>query len=124
MSGLTFKPELAKKAVTGQKTQTRRRMSDNPRSPWFRERCGFQAGEDYAVQPGRGKKAIGRVLISQVKAEPLGRMTDADAIAEGFGSLPAFDLAWEEINGTRPCDTTKEIVWVLTFRSLEDPPER
>ena len=43
------------------KTVTRRLVSDNPRSPWFEGGCSLKAGRDYAVCPGRGKNAIGRV---------------------------------------------------------------
>lgn len=118
MGGLIFRRRLAEAVLDGRKTQTRRRMNDNPNSPWFRERCGFQVGESYAVQPGRGKRAIGRVVIEQVRAEPLGAMTEADAQAEGFDSLAAFFLGWQEINGLRP--DSDEIVWVLSFSRSPD----
>lgn len=33
---MNFKPELAAKVMSGEKTVTRRLVSENPRSPWWR----------------------------------------------------------------------------------------
>jgi hypothetical protein len=35
---VNFQRELAEKVMAGEKTVTRRLVSDNPRSPWWRER--------------------------------------------------------------------------------------
>jgi hypothetical protein len=58
---VNFRPELAEKVMRGEKTVTRRIASTNPRSPWYSDRCGLKTGRDYAVCPGRGKHALGRV---------------------------------------------------------------
>lgn len=97
---MNFRPELAAAIMDGRKTVTRRLMSTNPRSPWWRERCGLVVGRDYAVCPGRGKNAVGRVLVQSVNAMSLGHLTDAEARAEGFTNSIEFEKAWEQINGS------------------------
>jgi hypothetical protein len=57
---MNFRPELAEKVMAGEKTVTRRLVSDNPRSPWYVGGCSLNVGQDYAVCPGRGKDAIRR----------------------------------------------------------------
>ncbi len=56
---MNFRPELAAKVLDGSKTVTRRRMSDNPRSPWWRGGCKVWFAYSYAVCPGRGKHSSG-----------------------------------------------------------------
>lgn len=110
---MNFKPELAAKVMAGEKTVTRRLVSDNPRSPWFAERCGLKVDHTYAVCPGRGKNAIGRVRIVSARLTLLSRLTDAEARAEGFPDRAAFEAAWQDINGSYdPWDS----VWRVEFR--------
>lgn len=99
---MNFKPELAAKVMSGDKTVTRRLVSDNPRSPWWREKCSLKVGRDYAICPGRGKNAIGRVRIVSVERQMLGYLSKVEAEAEGFdGPLPMllFEETWTAING-------------------------
>lgn len=109
---MNFQPELAELVMAGRKTVTRRLMSDNPRSPWWKGGCGLKQGRTYAVCPGRGKHAIGRVRVTQVTrerlrgsfgetlGEPGGPAMDEEARREGFESAVAFKLAWLKINGS------------------------
>lgn len=96
---MNFRPELAEKVMAGDKMVTRRLVSDNPRSPWWREKCALEVGRDYAICPGRGKNAIGRVRIVRVTKQLLVRLTNAEARGEGFASAIEFEKAWTEING-------------------------
>lgn len=112
MGGLTFQGDLAELVMIGRKTETRRLLSDNPNSPWYREECGFKAGEHYAVQPGRGKAQIGRVKVLSAERARLDAMTEAEALAEGTAGLRAFQGLWQSINGSY--DPATE-VWVLRF---------
>lgn len=109
---MNFKPELAAKVMAGEKTVTRRLTSKNPRSPWCEWKIGLTVGRDYAVCPGRGKNAIGRVRILQVSSAPLGYIGETEARWEGFASEDEFYAAWEAINGTYDPDT---IVWRVQF---------
>src|SRR4051812_43017888 len=97
---MNFRPELAEKVMAGAKTVTRRLVSDNPRSPWSRESCSLRVNRSYAVCPGRGKNAIGRVRILSVRKERLGWIGPHDAIHEGFPTVQAFQEAWTAINGS------------------------
>lgn len=112
---MNFRPELAAKVLAGEKTVTRRLVSENPRSPWWRERCSLVAGRDYAVCPGRGKNAIGRVWIESTNRMLLGYLTDSEARAEGFANGIEFERAFEAINGSY--DPSVE-VWCVTFELL------
>ena len=110
---MNFRPELASKVMAGEKTVTRRQMSDNPRSPWCILGCSLKVGQSYAVCPGRGKKAIGRVVVTDVRRSILGDVDATEARREGFRSILAFREAWTLINdGIDPY----EEVWRVTFK--------
>jgi len=117
------KPLLAEAILRGEKTATRRKFSDNPRSPWWEHGCSYIAGQVFTINPGRGVKRVGKARVTAVYSEPLGHMVEADALKEGFrpeGSataLAAFDEAWETINGDYFPD---EAVWVLEFELVEE----
>ena len=110
---MNFRPDLAAKVMAGEKTVTRRRMSDNPRSPWYRERCSLVVGRSYAVCPGRGKPAIGRVIVTAVDRSFLGAVNIREARLEGFRDTLAFLEAWREINGGLLLRS--EPVWRVAF---------
>lgn len=109
---MIFRADLAKAIIAGRKTQTRRRVSDNPRSPWYRKRCLYRPGRIYAVCPGRGKKRIAEILIVEARRTWLGSISDEEAIAEGFEDRYAFLDAWGQINGALDLN---EPVWALRF---------
>jgi hypothetical protein len=115
MGGIMFRAELAAAVMDGSKTVTRRLVSDNPRSPWWRDQCALVVGLSYAVQPGRGKKAIGRAVVLSKRHEPLGRLDDAEARREGFADAVEFEAAFAAINGSY--DPTVE-VWRIELRAV------
>lgn len=45
-------------------------------------RTVYQVGKTYAVQPGRGKKSVGRILITNIRREQVDFIDDLDALAE------------------------------------------
>lgn len=96
---MNFQPELAEKVMAGAKIVTRRLVSENYRSPWAATDCKIKVGRSYAVCPGRGKHAIGRIVVRQVTLEQLGWLDPHEAIREGFPNTVAFEQAWEKING-------------------------
>jgi hypothetical protein len=102
-------------------------------------RVKWQVGRTYAVQPGRGKKAVGRIRLTGIRQERVQDITEDDARAEGchidadvtgepFGG---YDVAvvwartvyahlWDAIHnkcGERWADNP--LVWVLTFELVE-----
>lgn len=109
---MNFRPELADKVMSGEKTVTRRLVSDNPRSPWFVGCCSLRRGHSYAVCPGRGKNAIGRVIVNDCHLGPLGHLDDDEARSEGFDSALDFEMAFGAINGNY--DPTA-LVWRVEF---------
>lgn len=149
---MIFCPENCELILAGKKTQTRRLRvpgmngdmlfgdlleDENLVKVSAIERNGrmkWEVGHTYAVQPGRGKKAIGRIRITKIRSEHISDITNDDAIAEGvqetrmnyawpwvfnfkgqdyFGNTPreAFCLFWKVFFGG---DLT-ELVWVLDF---------
>lgn len=111
---MIFRPDLAEAVMAGMKTQTRRLVSSNPRSPWYRDACAYRIGGTYAVQPGRGLPSIGYLTIDDVTQVRLGAMTNEDAIAEGFDGAFAFVEAWREINRGWNPDAR---VWRICFHA-------
>lgn len=109
---MNFRPELAEKVMAGRKTVTRRLASENPNSPWWIGGCKLRHEHDYAVCPGRGKNAIGRVRIVSVDRESLGYVGEHEAIREGFASEQDFIDAFKAINGSYPLGAT---VWRIEF---------
>lgn len=114
---MNFRPELAQAVMGGMKTVTRRLVSDNPRSPWYAERCSLKVDHTYAVCPGRGKNAIGRVRIVAVMSEPLGHLSESEARREGFFTVEAFEEAWKSINGSYD---PKQVVWRVVFEVVPE----
>ena len=114
------------KVMDGTKTQTRRLVRDGDFSLEWPMMCvfsgakgnrlRFRENQTYAVQPGRGKYAIGRIGIIKIRRECLNSITHDDAQAEGVGrSIAAFAELWDNIHpkGKRWIDNPD--VWVLEF---------
>lgn len=113
---MNFQPHLAALVMDGTKTVTRRQMSDKPRSPWNRNHCTSRPGRSEAVTKGRGKgPAVGRIMVLAVDAVRLGDITEAEARAEGVGSVAEFEAIWSNINGGWDAD---ELVWRVEFEVL------
>lgn len=102
-------------------------------------RAKWQIGKTYAVQPGRGKPAIGRIQIIAIDKERLQDISAYDAEKEGIevfhyycdhgtdddptpihrcDPIGKFRELWDSINGKRQgirwVDNPE--VWVLVFR--------
>lgn len=125
---MLFKPDLVALILAGEKTQTRRVAGDDDRSTIFSpshaiaqcpdmvqrgERVVWQVGRTYALQPGRGKHAVGRIRVTAIRyCMRAGDISDGDARAEGFSSVADFRATYAAINGAtyldRPC-------WVIVF---------
>lgn len=120
---MIFRKVLAEKVLAGEKTVTRRLCSENPRSPWYRNRCRYREGQRFAVQAGRGKngKAIGYARVVSVRKERLGEAfkpsrVREEARREGFESGVLFAAAFADINGKVPRLTW---VWRIEFEVCE-----
>lgn len=120
-----FKPDLALKIVDGEKTQTRRPLSDKPGSPWFKGGCRLKPGMIRAVVPGRGKPGIAHVRIEAVELTTWW-LSEEDALAEGFKPGPNGSAVWyfarrigemygKDFDLDQPC-------WKVTFKKTAHVP--
>lgn len=59
----------------------------------------YVIGNTYAVQPGRGKKAVARIEITGIRQEDVRHISCEDAKAEGFEHPFEFLCKWSEMHG-------------------------
>jgi hypothetical protein len=142
---MLFKPDMLRAILADEKTQTRRmvRSDDCTPSRWKAAagdpvpvevvwqdgesvsavlcdgpRLRYGVGKTYAVQPGRGKPAVARILVEQIRycarADTLG---EDDAHAEGFEDAAAFRAYYARLNGA---DALDKPCWALTFHLIEE----
>lgn len=97
----------------------------------------WQVGRIYAVQPGRGQKAVSRIRLLEIRQERLQDITEAGAIAEGvalqawaadsyyqFPRTAGYAQLWDSIHpkrGERWADNP--LVWVLRFELVKGDTE-
>lgn len=72
----------------------------------------YAVGQTKAVQPGRGKSAVGRIRITAIRREDVRQISDSDVTAEGFASREDFLRLWEQMHGPH------YDAWVLTFERV------
>jgi uncharacterized protein YqfB (UPF0267 family) len=117
---MIFSADLAALVVAGKKTVTRRpRTGSNPSGEpggWVDDPCRYKAGRTYAVQPGRGKKAIGRIYVRSVRPELMTQLDDDEARLEGFKNTREFTDKWLAIYGK---GSWLDIVWRIEFELVE-----
>ncbi len=78
------------------------------------DRTLYETHRTYAVQPGRGVKAVARVLIEHIGFSMVAEdISEEDARAEGFATPDDFRQVWRALYGERglalPC-------WILTLK--------
>ncbi len=133
--GIMFAPDMLELVLSGKKTQTRRQVKHgqsiielyaDPNEPdeigcvvdggGKRDVKKWRVGNTYAIQPGRGKKGVGRVRILSIRLERFCDISQADAVAEGFTDPAGFYAKIRELYGddfdlSQPC-------WCLTFELI------
>lgn len=113
---MIFRPELAKKVLSGEKTATRRRLVHRDGRP-----IRYHEGRQYAVQPGRGQLHVGHVCVIEVAEEKLSEISQEQACAEGFvkekdaSARWQFMLYWMKLHGGWD---PEEVVAVIRFHAL------
>jgi hypothetical protein len=111
MTALSFQPELLAKVLAGTKTQTRRVVKPGEqlwaqRDSRFnggvftaKRRAKWREGHTVAVIPGRGKHAVGRVLIKEIREDlNVRNISVEDVQAEGFLTREMFLATWIALN--------------------------
>jgi len=109
-----FSPDLCELILSGAKTVTRRPVKvDSYDTLQFPLPCRYVVGRTYAVQPGRGKKAVGRIRVVSVDREPLTLVRHGNEWArEGFASVNDFYRRWTDLYGLVPA---MQPVWRIEF---------
>lgn len=95
------------KVLNGTQTQTRRPMKTRV----------TKAGSFLSVQTHVKQKALGYIKVISVKEQLLGTVTAAEAQAEGYDSLEAFQEAWRQRYGTFD---PAEDVWRIEFKLISE----
>jgi len=100
---MIFSKDHIEKIRDGTKTQTRRLKSN------------YKIGRSYAVQPGRGKRAIPdmRIEILDIWQEKLGEISEEDCREEGYNSSDEYREIWAKINKKYEPD---QVVYAIKFR--------
>jgi len=120
---MQYTRENAEKVMAGRKTRTWRPYKDGEYAVRNsaddimlvrnrKQHIKWIVGRDYAVQPGRGKHAIGRHRITRIRHEQAGAISEADAIAEGFDDVQGFIDSLTALYGEW---TPEQPGWALDF---------
>ena len=125
---MIFKDELCQRVLDGTKTQTRRLVKDGdfsvkwPMTCVFRnDRLLWRENQTYAVQPGRGKKAVGRIGIIKIRREKLQEISYEDIGAEGITRIfPVPINTAYLLTGAKDYDELKQILFRAEFSGLWD----
>jgi len=121
--------ETWQQVLDGTKTQTRRPVKDGDEGHHILPRGGFLSvehngrlkwalGFDYAVQPGRGKKAVGRIRITGIWRQRLREIWVEECRAEGITGVFArfgFEQLWNSLYRKPYRWEDNPEVWVLEF---------
>lgn len=86
---MMFGAALIPEVFNGNKTVTRRPGSTH-----------YKVGNEQAIQPGRGRHSMGRLVITKVTEEELGCVDDAEAKLEGFSGHRQFVEYWIQLYGS------------------------
>lgn len=120
---MNFRPEMVA-AIRRGKVATRRVVSDNPNSPWYRGGCQYHMTrpsfdrfeKTYAICPGRGKAAVGRLrLTREPELSVVENITETGARQEGFKSRQDFLNYFFALNSGV---TLRTEVWVVYFTAV------
>jgi hypothetical protein len=117
MSLLMFSEDHLAQVVTGEKTQTRR-LWETPRVTVGNSYRAVRSDVQGAMFTPRAD-APAYVKIRAVRQEPLGSLSEADAMAEGGYTINEFRDEWRRINGEW---TPEQPVIVVSFDGFEDDP--
>lgn len=101
---MIFSSSTIGKVLDGSKRETRRLIR--------RDKPPVEAGRVYAIQPGRGKEAVGQFYVKGVHKERLLDITEDGARREGFPDREAFLREFARLN---PGELANPEVWVIEF---------
>jgi len=83
------------------------------------DRIKWRVGRWYAVQPGRGKRAVGYFQLKRIRLEPVSDISPTDARAEGFSTVTQFFNIWRKLYPqTRNAFGLLGECWVLEWEKV------
>lgn len=104
---ILFKHEHVKPILNGTKTQTRRTGKKRWKIGAIRQaKTGYKKESEFA-----------KLKILAIREEPLGDITEADALAEGYNTIAEYKEVFERIYGF--WDSALP-VWVLDFEKVAE----
>jgi hypothetical protein len=116
-----------KQVLSGDKTKTSRLINPHDAAVMGRDgkievvlnngRDKYRVGKTYAVQPGRGKPAVGRIRLLGIERRVISDTNKSEAKQEGFASRQEFFAQWDEIHGEGKRDAD---VWMLEFALVKE----
>jgi len=104
---ILFKPEHVQPILEGRKTQTRRTG---------KKRWNVGSVHQAKLNFKKGSKPFAYLKITDVRQERLGNITEADAWAEGYGSIEEYKEVFKQIYGYWNPDIN---VWVVNFEVVK-----
>lgn len=117
--------------LKGQKTQTRRLMKEGDvavqddlnqiQAVHGHGREKWRVGKTYAVQTGRGHKAIASIRLKAIDAQKASDISKQEAMKEGYQTREEFLESWKMIHGEANLAAQ---VWVLTFELVDAVDEK
>lgn len=87
---MLFKKHHIEKTLRGEKTQTRRRITNH----------SYKVGRKYGIRSHWFEKPVAHILITAKRIERLGDITPEDAQKEGGYTVEEYRREWEKINGS------------------------
>ena len=106
---MIFGQEMIEKIVNGEKKVTRRVTIGR-----------YRVGGVYSVQPGRGKKGVAKIRITDIRLETVGDINRREAILEGFNTdnpVRDFFSYWKKLHKRNNIDL-QEKVWRIEFELI------
>ncbi|MGH7273098.1 MAG: hypothetical protein ACREIQ_01400 [Nitrospiria bacterium] len=73
-------------------------------------RSVYEVGHTYAIQPGRGKKAVGRFRLASIRVERPGDIAIVDAQAEGCRDIEHYRRLWNEIHPDTKWESNPKVI--------------
>ncbi len=81
------------------------------------ERTVYALGGIYAVQPGRTKKAVGRIGVTGLRREDVRQISERDARAEGFKSRRDFLRLWTQMYDKPAVSLMEDAAWETAMKA-------
>src|SRR5258705_10343274 len=83
-------------------------IAETQTSTSMRQRTAWEVGKDYAIEPHRGVRSVGRYRVEAIWKQDVRTLTPEQVKAEGFIERYDFWLTWCEMHDKQAFDITAE----------------